>query len=125
MEAIRTAIEMGALAIESLAVVVILIATIHGTIRFILHTRPQVHNAYEQYKVRLGKALLLGLGLLVATIDGQPYYVRHMKNMKASLPVPFMTGTPFNFWTFICGGGYRRGRSRGRATWARIVGYCP
>ena len=66
MDAIRSVIEMGALGIESLAVAVILIATAHGTISFILHVRQQVPDAYEQYKVRLGKALLLGLELLVA-----------------------------------------------------------
>ena len=66
MDAIRSVIEMGALGIESLAVAVILIATAHGTISFILHMRQQVPDAYEQYKVRLGKALLLGLELLVA-----------------------------------------------------------
>ena len=66
METIRRAIETGALGIESLAVAVILIATAHGTISFILHMRREVPDAYEQYKVRLGKALLLGLELLVA-----------------------------------------------------------
>jgi uncharacterized membrane protein len=66
MDAIRSAIEIGALGIESLAVAVILIATVHGTIAFILHMRQQVPDAYELYKVRLGKALLLGLELLVA-----------------------------------------------------------
>ena len=57
---------MGALGIESLAVAVILIATAHGTISFILHRRREVPDASEQYQVRLGKALLLGLELLVA-----------------------------------------------------------
>jgi uncharacterized membrane protein len=66
MDAIRGAIEMGALGIESLAVAVILIATAHGTISFLLHMRQAVPDAYEQYKARLGKALLLGLELLVA-----------------------------------------------------------
>jgi uncharacterized membrane protein len=66
MDVIRSAIEMGALGIESLAVAVILIATVHGTFSYILHMRQQVPDAYEQYKGRLGKALLLGLELLVA-----------------------------------------------------------
>ena len=39
MGAIRRGIEMGALGIESLAVAIILIATIHGTIGFILNMR--------------------------------------------------------------------------------------
>jgi uncharacterized membrane protein len=66
MDVIRSSIEMAALGIESLAVAVILIATGHGTISYVLHMRRQVPDAYEQYKVRLGKALLLGLELLVA-----------------------------------------------------------
>ena len=66
MEAIRSTIEMAALGIESLAVAVIVISTINGTVHFILHTRRGVRDAYEQYKVRLAKALLLGLELLVA-----------------------------------------------------------
>ena len=66
MDTIHSAIEIGALGIEALAVAVILIATAHGTISYILHMQRQVPDAYEQYKVRLGKALLLGLELLVA-----------------------------------------------------------
>ena len=66
MEQIRSFIEMGALGIESLAVAVILIATAHGTINYILHVQRKVPDAYERYKVRLGRALLLGLELLVA-----------------------------------------------------------
>jgi uncharacterized membrane protein len=66
MSAIRTTIEMSALGIECLAVAVIVIATIHATISFVLRMRHEVPDAYVQYKVRLGRALLLGLELLVA-----------------------------------------------------------
>ena len=66
MGLIRSTIEMAALGIECLAVAVILIATIHGSISFVLKMRQQVPDAYVQYKVRLGRALLLGLELLVA-----------------------------------------------------------
>ena len=66
MGAIRSTIEMAALSIECLAVAVILIATIHGSISFVLKMTQQVPDAYMQYKVRLGRALLLGLELLVA-----------------------------------------------------------
>jgi uncharacterized membrane protein len=66
MSAIRTTIEMSALGIEGLAVAVIVIATIHATISFVLKMRHEVPEAYVQYKVRLGRALLLGLELLVA-----------------------------------------------------------
>ncbi len=66
MGPIRSTIEMAALSIECLAVAVILIATMHGSISFVLRIRQQVPDAYVQYKVRLGRALLLGLELLVA-----------------------------------------------------------
>jgi uncharacterized protein (DUF2252 family) len=57
------------------------------------------------------------------TIDGRPYYVRQMKNMKASMPVAFMTGAPFDFWAFACGALLARAHARtGDA--ARIAGYC-
>jgi uncharacterized protein (DUF2252 family) len=57
------------------------------------------------------------------TIDGRPYYVRQMKNMKASMPVSLMTGTPFNFWAFLCGALLSRAHARGGDV-ARIAGYC-
>ena len=57
------------------------------------------------------------------TIDGRPYYVRQMKNMKASMPVAFMTGTPFNFWAFVCGALLSRAHARSGDA-ARIAGYC-
>ena len=62
----RSWIEAAALAIESLAVLIIVVATVHGTIRFLVHARAQVANAYERYRAQLGKSLLLGLELLVA-----------------------------------------------------------
>ena len=62
-------IELAALVIELLAVAVILAAVLllaikRGTVRYIY----QVHGArdFENYKHQLGKALLLGLELLVA-----------------------------------------------------------
>jgi uncharacterized membrane protein len=66
MEVTRRVIELAALGIEGLAVAVILIATIHGTISYILHLGKRIPEAYEKYKTRLGRALLLGLELLVA-----------------------------------------------------------
>ena len=54
------------LAIESLAVLIIVVATAHGTVTFLMQTRAQVADAYSRYKTQLGKALLLGLELLVA-----------------------------------------------------------
>jgi uncharacterized protein (DUF2252 family) len=57
------------------------------------------------------------------TIDGRPYYVRQMKNMKASMPVAFMTGVPFDFWAFLCGALLARAHARSGDA-ARIAGYC-
>ena len=62
----RLWIEGASLAIESLAVLIIVVATAHGTVRFLMQTRAQVADAYSRYKTQLGKALLLGLELLVA-----------------------------------------------------------
>ena len=56
-------------------------------------------------------------------IDGRDYFVRQMKNMKASMPVTFMTGEPFDFWAFLCGALLARAHARcGDAV--RISGYC-
>jgi uncharacterized membrane protein len=59
-------IEFAALGIEVLAVAIIVVAILHGTIRYLLHRNRQGGEAYERYKVQLGKALLLGLEFLVA-----------------------------------------------------------
>ena len=63
---IRTLIEMAVWSIEGLAIAVIVIATLYGTLRFLFHLGWKVPEAYDNYKVQLGKALLLGLQLLVA-----------------------------------------------------------
>jgi uncharacterized membrane protein len=60
------AIEMSAVGIELLAVLVIVVAVVYGTLRFVLHSQQRVDDAYDQYKVHLAKALLLGLEFLVA-----------------------------------------------------------
>jgi uncharacterized protein (DUF2252 family) len=57
------------------------------------------------------------------TIDGRPYYVRQMKNMKGSMPVAFMTGEPFEFWGFACGALLARAHARSGDA-AMIAGYC-
>jgi uncharacterized membrane protein len=62
----RHLIELSAQGIEALAVAIIVVAIAHGTIRYLFHINRQVGGAYEQYKIQLGKALLLGLEFLVA-----------------------------------------------------------
>jgi uncharacterized protein (DUF2252 family) len=56
-------------------------------------------------------------------IDDRDYFVRQMKNMKASMPLEWLVGEPFYFWGFTCGGLLARAHSRmGDA--AKIAGYC-
>lgn len=69
IEVIHKVIELSALVIELLAVAVIVAAVVvlaikRGTVRYIFQEHPP--GAYESYKHQLGKALLLGLELLVA-----------------------------------------------------------
>jgi uncharacterized membrane protein len=61
-------IEYAALLIEVLAVAIIVIATAAATVVYVsrLWRRAAGLVGYEQYKVRLGRALLLGLEILVA-----------------------------------------------------------
>jgi hypothetical protein len=57
------------------------------------------------------------------TIDRRDYFVRQMKNMKASMPLEWLTGEPFHFWGWACGALLARAHSRnGDAT--KIAGYC-
>lgn len=61
-------IEYASLGIEMLAIGIIVVAIVSGTARYIVQSlaRPPQRYAYDHYKVRLGKALLLGLEILVA-----------------------------------------------------------
>ena len=65
-ETVFEVIEMAALGVEVLAVLVIVIAVIFGTCRFLWHSRQRLPDAYRVYKEHLTKALLLGLEFLVA-----------------------------------------------------------
>jgi hypothetical protein len=56
-------------------------------------------------------------------MDGRDYMVRQMKNLKASIPVEFLTGASFNFYAWACGAILARGHSR-TGDPARISGYC-
>ena len=81
---------------------------------------------HEGCRVVVGQRMLQALGdplLGWTTIDGRPYYVRQMKNMKASMPVAFLTGEPFDFWSFACRGVLARAHARAGDA-ARISGYC-
>lgn len=79
-----------------------------------------------------GKRVVLGQRALQASsdpmlgytsIDGRDYYVRQMKNLKASVPVEWLTGPSFNFYAWICGAILARAHAR-TSDPARIAGYC-
>jgi uncharacterized protein (DUF2252 family) len=46
------------------------------------------------------------------TIDGRHYFVRQMKNLKASMPIEFLTGEPFEFWGWVRGALLARAHAR-------------
>jgi uncharacterized protein DUF2252 len=52
-----------------------------------------------QRALQASSDILLG----TTTIAGRPYFLRQMKNMKASIPVEWLTGESFNFYTWACG----------------------
>jgi uncharacterized membrane protein len=62
----RILIEYSAQVIEMFAVAIIMIAIVHGTIRYLIRVNQQMSDAYQRLKAQLGKALLLGLEFLVA-----------------------------------------------------------
>ena len=85
-----------------------------------------MRGEHQGLRVIAGQRALQSLGdpmLGHTTIDGRQYYVRQMKNMKASMPVAFMTGVPFDFWAFACGMLLARAHARSGDA-ARIAGYC-
>ena len=56
-------------------------------------------------------------------IDGRDFYVRQMKNLKASIPVEYLTGASFNTYAWVCGAILARAHAR-TSDPARIAGYC-
>jgi uncharacterized protein (DUF2252 family) len=80
---------------------------------------------HEGHRVTRGQRLLQAMGdplLGYTTIDGRHYFVRQMKNMKASMPIEYLTDEPFEFWALGCGALLSRAHARtGDA--AKIAGY--
>ena len=79
-----------------------------------------------------GKRVVMGQRALQASsdpmlgytkMDGRDYMVRQMKNLKASIPVEFLTGASFNFYGWACGAILARAHAR-TGDPARIAGYC-
>lgn len=82
--------------------------------------------AHQGSRVIAGQRMLQATGdplLGFTAIAGRDYFVRQMKNMKASMPLEWLTGDPFYFWATVCGSLLARAHSRiGDA--AKIAGYC-
>lgn len=79
-----------------------------------------------------GQRVVLGQRALQASSDvmlgwtqmgSLPFYVRQMKNMKASIPLEWLTGTVFNFYARACGAILARAHARITDV-AKIAGYC-
>jgi uncharacterized protein (DUF2252 family) len=57
------------------------------------------------------------------TVEGRPFYVRQMKNMKGAIPVEWLTGASFDFYAWACGSILARAHAR-TSDAAAIAGYC-
>ncbi len=80
---------------------------------------------HEGRRVIATQRMLQSLGdplLGYTTIDGRHYFVRQMKNLKASMPSEFLTGEPFEFWGWVCGALLARAHAR-TGDIAKIAGY--
>src|SRR5208282_2008953 len=66
MSAVREWIELSTQGIQDLAVVIILVAIIYGSARFLLQLSTRVPDPYPAYKKLLGRSLLLSLEFLIA-----------------------------------------------------------
>ena len=89
---------------------------------------PRLPEAFRHH----GKRVVIGQRALQASSDpmlgytewdGREYMVRQMKNLKASVPVEFLTGASFNFYAWVCGAILARAHAR-TGDPARIAGYC-
>jgi len=65
-DTLRHGIEWLALAIEMVAVAIMVAFVVFGTLRWLVQSPRDMAQAYKRFRLILGKALLLGLELLVA-----------------------------------------------------------
>ncbi len=72
-----------------------------------------------QHALQASSDVMLGW----TSIDGRDYYVRQMKNLKASIPVEWLTGESFNFYGYVCGAILARAHAR-TSDPGIIAGYC-
>ena len=66
MESSRHWIEIAARGLEAMAVAIMVVFILIGTVKFLFHSLSQIEGAYERYRIVVGKTLLNGLELLVA-----------------------------------------------------------
>jgi uncharacterized membrane protein len=66
VELFRRFTDYGTAGVEAMAVALILGAYFYASIRFLLHTGRHAPNAYQRYKISLGRSLSLALEFLVA-----------------------------------------------------------
>jgi len=66
MNGVRPLIEIGISVIEAMAVLLIVGTFLGASVRYLLHTGRHTGNAYQRYKLLLGRGLSLGLEFLVA-----------------------------------------------------------
>ena len=87
---------------------------------------PEPYAKHEGERVIYGQRLLQAVGdplLGWTTIDGRPFYVRQMKNMKGDIPVSCLRGKPLQYFSWTYGALLARAHARtGDA--AAIAGYC-
>jgi uncharacterized protein (DUF2252 family) len=92
---------------------------------------PYLPNRKAEYSHE-GQRVVIGQRALQASsdvmlgwteIDGRPFYVRQMKNLKASIPVEWLTGEAFDFYAYGCGAILARAHARTSEP-AIIAGYC-
>lgn len=66
MTRVQDWVELATMGIQILAVTIMVVLILAETVRWLLHTRSGLENAYGHYRIVLGRTLLLGLELLVA-----------------------------------------------------------
>jgi len=64
--AVREWIELSSQGIQDLAVIIIVVSIVFGSVRFLLQLSKRVLDPYPAYKKLLGRSLLLSLELLIA-----------------------------------------------------------
>lgn len=84
------------------------------------------HVAHEGQRVVFGQRILQAATDVLlgwTSIDGRPFYVRQMKNMKGSIPLDWLAGSAFEAYSQACGALLARAHARSGDI-AKISGYC-